>query len=376
MTTTQTSHWYSNPRAASWRTRVAAPTLPFHKSLEGYAPTPLTELPSVAADLGVGRVFIKDESNRLGLPAFKILGASWAVSRALCERLGLDPDTATLELLRHALHTFDQQLPVLVTATDGNHGRAVARMAKLLGLTARIYIPGGLSSAAVEAITAEGAELVPTGQVYDRVVELAAASTKDKPNDVLIQDTAWEGYTDVPQWIVDGYMTLFAEIDQALEEAGLGPADLVACPVGVGSLAHSMVDYYRSEDHPTPVLLSAEPETAACIAQSLSAGEPLSVDTSFPTIMTGLNCGTPSLLGWPSIRAGMSAAVSVSDDECRTAIADLAALGQDAGPCGAAPLAGIRAALSEPQHRAQLGLTAESIIVLVSTEGSAANSAQ
>lgn len=375
MSPTQTTFWYSNPPARTWRTTKPESALPFHRSLEGYAPTPLVDLPTLADELGVGRVLLKDESNRLGLPAFKILGASWAVCRALCLRYGLDAESMTVPRLKDLIHSSVDiaDRPVLVTATDGNHGRAVARMAALLGLPARIYIPAGLSLAAVEGIKGEGAELVETENLYDDVVSLAAASTEGQPTDVLIQDTAWVGYTQVPQWIVDGYGTLFGEIDGALQALKLAGPDLVVCPVGVGSLAQALVEHYRTPGNSAPALLTAEPDTAACIAQSLQAGMPVVVDTSFPTVMSGLNCGTPSELGWPALKSGIDAAISVSEEACRQAVHDLQQLGQDVGPCGASALAGLRTALSSPERRLQLGLDETSVVVLVSTEGLAAN---
>src|SRR5690606_2480372 len=127
------------------------------------------------------------------------------------------------------------------------------------------------------------------------------------------QDTAWEGYTEVPGWIVDGYATLFAEIDEQLTSVGAGGVDLVAVPVGVGSLAHAAVDYYRGTSVSRPVVLSVEPVTAACVLASLARAEPVSVDTSAPTIMKGLNCGTPSATAWPSLSGGLDAAVAVTD---------------------------------------------------------------
>ncbi|WP_427018170.1 diaminopropionate ammonia-lyase [Pseudarthrobacter sp. P1] len=375
MLPTQTAFWYSNPTSRSWQTAAPESALPFHRSLDGYTPTPLVSLPSIAAELGVSQVLVKDESNRLGLPAFKILGASWAVCRALCQRYDLDPEGMTVPRLKEFIRTNVDvaQTPVLVTATDGNHGRAIARMAALLGITARIYIPAGLSSSAIAGITSEGAELIETENIYDDVVMLAAKSTEGQACDVLIQDTAWEGYMQAPQWIVDGYGTLFGEIDDALREMNAPGPDLVACPVGVGSLAQALVEHYRTAGNAAPVLLSTEPETAACIARSLLAGTPVVVDTSYPSIMSGLNCGTPSELGWPALLAGLDAAVSVSESDCRQAVLDLQDLGLDVGPCGAATLAGVRAALSIPERRESLGLDASSVIVLVSSEGLAAN---
>jgi diaminopropionate ammonia-lyase family len=375
MSSTDTAYWYTHPAARYWQSETPTSALAFHETLEGYVPTPLESLPSLAAKLGVGHVFVKNESDRLGLPAFKILGASWAVCRAVSERFGLDAGAMTVPTLRDYLvsSAAAASLPVLVTATDGNHGRAIARMAKLLGLQARIYIPGGLSEAAIEGIRGEGAELIALDATYDDVVAAAAASAEGHPQDLVVQDTSWPGYTDIPRWIVDGYTTLFTEIDQALTRMGLASADLVTCPVGVGSLAHALVDHYRAPSNPRPSLLSVEPSTAACIARSLIAGEPVSVDTSFPSIMSGLNCGTPSELGWPSLLSGLDGAVSVTEDECRQAVLDLSALGQDSGPCGAATLAGVRNVLGDQTRRDALGIGPESIVVLISTEGLAAN---
>lgn len=368
------THWYVNPQARDWRTKPPASARTFHQTLPGYERTPLTSLPSVAAELGVGHVLIKDESHRLGLPAFKILGASWAVCRTLCEANGLDLGTVTLASLKQYIRNeiAPERRPVLVTATDGNHGRAIARVARLLGVAARIYLPRGVSGAAIQAIRDEGASLVETDLAYDDTVAHAAQSVQGSTIDVLVQDTSWQGYTDIPRWIVDGYATLFEEVDEALSEAGIPGPHLVASPVGVGSFAQAMVDHYRSRDGEAPSLLSVEPWSAACLVQSLAAGELLSVETGF-TIMTGLNCGTPTELGWPSLAAGIDAAVSVTDDECRKAVEDLTKLGQDAGPCGASTLAGVRKLLASPQHRAELGIDAHSVVVLVSTEGLSAN---
>jgi diaminopropionate ammonia-lyase len=331
----------------------------FHRGLPGFAVTPLTELPGLAAELGVGRVFVKDESSRLGLPAFKVLGASWAVHRALASR------TVT-----------GQHKLTLVTATDGNHGRAVARVARLLSQRAHVLVPDGVHPAAVAAIAAEGAEVTRVTGDYDEAVRQAAAVARRAPATLLIQDTAWPGYEQIPGWIVAGYGTLCTEIDEQLAAAGAGPPDLVGVPVGVGSLAQAVVTHYRSRPAgKAPAVLAVEPEAASWVVASLTRGEPVSVATS-QTIMAGLNCGTPSSLAWPCLRDGLDAAVTVTDAGSARAAADLAIAGVSAGPCGAAPLAGLRAALTgdaAARRRAELGLDPGSTVVLLSTEGSAAN---
>ncbi|MDO4918063.1 diaminopropionate ammonia-lyase [Kocuria sp.] len=373
MTTTQTPAPYLNARAARWRTVPAeARAHELHRSMAGYEPTALRELSALARELGVGRVFVKDESDRLGLPAFKILGASWAVCRAVAQRIEAPAEGLTVGSLRAALDAAGSPELTIVTATDGNHGRAVARMAALLGLRARVYIPRGVGDAAVAAIEAEGAPVLPGGPTYDDAVATAAASATG-PDQLLVQDTSWPGYEEVPRWIVEGYTTLFAEADEQLAAAGAHGPDLVACPVGVGALAHAMVEHYRGIIRSSAVLLAVEPRTADCVAQSLKAGEPVTVDTSTPTVMAGLNCGTPSGIGWPALRDGVSAAVSVTEDECRRAVADLQELGQDSGPCGAASLAGVRELLGAPGAREELGLDGGSTVLLISTEGLRAN---
>ncbi|MFC5819383.1 pyridoxal-phosphate dependent enzyme [Nonomuraea harbinensis] len=343
-----TSFWYANPAARHWSCALPSDQArKLHAKLPGYSPTPLTELPALAGDLGVGRVLVKDESSRLGLPAFKALGASWAIHRILERREG--PLT-------------------LVTATDGNHGRAVARMARLLGQRARVFTPGGVHPEAVAAIAAEGAEVTEVRGSYDEAVQ-RAASAAGEPGAVLVQDTAWAGYEETPGWIVEGYATLFAELDEQLGEA----PGLVAVPAGVGSLAQAAVAHYRARPGGTAVM-TVEPETAACVLASLLERRPVRVETG-DTIMAGLNCGTPSSLAWPYLRDGLDAAVAVGDADSTRAARELLALGVDAGPCGAASLAGVRAALDSGERRASLGVRPGSTVVLLNTEGTTANPA-
>ncbi|MEV7192384.1 diaminopropionate ammonia-lyase [Streptomyces sp. NPDC093510] len=365
--------WYARPAARTW---TCAPPTPdaraFHASLPGYAPTPLHELPALATAFGVSRVFVKDESSRLGLPAFKALGASWAIDRILARHANSTPQATGARPLR------------LVTATDGNHGRAVARTAGQLGLRAHVFVPDGVHCAAAAAIEAEGAEVTVVAGSYDVAVRAAKAAA-GAPDTVLVQDMAWDGYEEIPSLIVGGYETLFAEVDDQLDAAGVRSPSMVAVPVGVGSLAQAAVTHYRggppaqSSPDPTPpappALLSVEPVGAACVLESLLAGRLTSVPTGV-TAMAGLNCGTPSALAWPVLRDGLDAAVAVTDADALSAMRGLTDLGVPSGPCGAASSAGVRAALTgagSGERRAALGIGPEATVALISTEGAAAN---
>ena len=321
----------------------------------------------------MGGVYVKDESSRLGLPAFKVLGASWAIARTLAGRDAGGPPAAmpTWSQLRSLARELAPL--TLATATDGNHGRAVARVASLLGLDARIHVPEVITEAAVAAIASEGAEVVHVAGPYDDAVHAAARAAADEPGTLLVQDTAWPGYEDVPGWIVEGYTTLFSEVDDQLAMAGAAIPALTVVPIGVGSLAQAAVHHHRSRSDVLPhrAVLGVEPGTAACVLESLAAGELRSVVTG-ATVMAGLNCGTPSSIAWPVLHGGLDAVVAVDDEAARRAVADLEALGVPAGPSGASSLAGVRAALTGPGHRARhdhLGVDADAVVVLLSTEG-------
>ncbi|HEY0247993.1 MAG TPA: pyridoxal-phosphate dependent enzyme [Gryllotalpicola sp.] len=349
--------WYADPAVRAWVTDAAPSGAPaeYHRTLPGYAPTPLVEVSALAAALGVGRLFVKDESKRFDLGAFKVLGASWAVEQALAARPATDE---------------------LVTATDGNHGRGVARVARLRGLPATVFMPGTVPPIVIERVRAEGASVHVLAGDYDAAVATARDHAAPRPGALLVQDTAWPGYEQVPAWIVEGYETLFAELDAQLAAAGARHPSLIAVPVGVGSLAQAAVAHYRAPDwraagRAAPALLSVEPDSAACVLASLRAGAAAPVPTA-GTIMNGLNCGTPSTIAWPLIAAGMDAAIAVTDAACRSAMAELGAHGIGSGPSGAASYTGIVAALTgagAEARRSELGLAPDATVVALSTEG-------
>jgi len=368
-----TSSVWLNPGARGWTCGHRETCQEFHTRLPGYTPTPLRDVPDLARRLGVGTVLVKDESRRLDLPAFKILGASWGSYRALCQRMGEEPHWDSLAELAARVGSFGGLH--LVAATAGNHGRAVARMAHWLGLPSTVLVPSVVSDRKAAAIAGEGATVRRTDESYDQAVRMAADLAAQDDRYVLVQDTSWPGYEQVPAWIIDGYRTLFAEIDEQVTSRRIDPPDLVVVPVGVGSLLSAAVQHFRVPTGPTsltrPALLAVEPTTAACLLTSLRAGSPVVVPTG-TTVMEGLNAGTVSSAAWPLLRDGLDAAVAVTDEAALAAGRELGCLGVDAGACGAATLAGVSAVLSGPDGdtvRQALGLTARSTVILVSTDG-------
>lgn len=315
----------------------------FHRRLPGYSPSRLVDAAGIAGRLGLERLWVKDESSRMGLPAFKIMGASWAVYRAASEALreqtgNLPGDWSTIEELASGLGPLK---PLTLTcATDGNHGRAVARMARLLGFEARILVPSDMAPARIAAIASEGAEVVRHDGTYDDAVARAAAEAGERA--LVISDTSWPGYEDVPRWAIEGYSTIFWEIDDELARLGEPGPDLVAVQIGVGALAAAVVRHFRGPDHTTtPFILGVEPTHAACALASIEAGEIVELPGPHDSIMSGLNCGIPSSVAWPLVSRGIDAFIAVEDERARAAVRALAGEGIVAGECGAAGLAGL-----------------------------------
>ncbi len=371
MTSVVPARWTPNHR------KTAGPSTPqpgvgpapiaFHRTLPGYAVTPLVDLPELAADLGVGRLLIKDESSRLGLPAFKMLGASWATYCCLANRAGRQVEPS-LEALRAVV--ADLAPTTLVTATDGNHGRAVARMAGYLQLPAIVVVPSVVPRAAVERIRGEWADVRVVDVPYDDAVLEAAALCDGSDERILVQDTSWPGYEVTPRWIVDGYATLFTEAATQLGELGV-PVDAevtLVVPAGVGSLAHAAVQHCLRQ--PGWCAVTVEPAVAACVATSLAIGALTSIDTG-ETSMAGLNCGTPSSVAWPDLQAHLAGGVVVTDAESAAAATLLREHGVDSGPCGAASLAAAQVVAGDPDARSDLRLRVDSTLLLLNTEGTA-----
>ena len=339
----------------------------FHQTLPSYAPTSLQPLNTLAQELGVKSIHLKLETSRFTLPSFKILGASWATYRALLDvldiPLGKTPTAAApdLDIVARAA----QQAGIrLFAATDGNHGRAVARMARMIGIEAVIFVPRSVDDFTKGCIRGESAIVHTFQGHYDGAIGAAANAADADPTGVLIQDHAFEGYEKIPGWITEGYTTMFREIDERLAELGERPTVIVT-PVGVGSLGQAVVMWYKTKGE-TVRIVAVEPETAACLYESLNSGLSTSIETA-GTIMNGLDCGTVSLTAWPLLRDHVDAAVTISDIQSHRAVQWLSSQGIDSGPCGAAGVAAIRNGKLDTDQAPFL--TESDVVVLLCTEG-------
>ncbi|NLY53487.1 MAG: diaminopropionate ammonia-lyase [Firmicutes bacterium] len=358
------------------RPEAAAAARRYHQDLPGYEPTPLHCLPGLAQVAKVGRVVVKDEALRFNLNAFKVLGASYAIARLLAQQLQLDGDQLNWEQLASLTKERLGQI-TLVTATDGNHGRAVAWAAEQLGQRAVVYLPQGAAPSRIEAIAGHGAEVIVTDSNYDDAVRLAAAQAAAN-GWFLVQDTAVPGYEDIPAWIMQGYTTIAAESWEQMQVLGLRPTHIFL-QAGVGSLAASQVGYWQGQlaEHP-PKFVVMEPEQAACFYLSAKQkdGQPHAVGGNLETIMAGLSCGEPNPLAWPLLRDYTTAFASCPD---YVAAYGMRIFGNPwaggeritAGESGAVG-AGLLALLAQPTYQAwrqRLGLTQDSVVLLINSEG-------
>lgn len=345
----------------------------FHQRLPAYRPTPIREARRLARQLGVSEVLVKDESSRLGLPSFKILGASWAIYRRLCE---LMRERAGVDLERHvdlrALAAAIEPLTplTLAAATDGNHGRAVARMARLLGLEAHIFVPEGTTRSRIEAIRSEHAVVSVVAGTYDEAVRHAAEAPDDRW--VVISDTSWPGYEQVPNWVIEGYSTIFFEIDDQFRHTNRAEPDAIVVQIGVGALAAAVARHYRRPGSVSgPLIIGVEPRRAACTLESVRAGHPITLPGPHDSIMVGLNCGTPSSVAWPYVSCAIDLFIAVDDCHARRAVKALAREGMTSGETGAAGLAGLLALHAEGSGKEVpirfLSRTAR--VLIISTEG-------
>ncbi len=348
----------------------------FHKSFPQYAVTPLAKLEGMAARLGVASIAVKDESYRFGLNAFKVLGGSYAMGRYVAQQTGkhiaqLGYAQLTGEELRQE---FGQA--TFFTATDGNHGRGVAWAARQLGQKAVVHMPKGTSQPRYDHVAAEGAKVTIEELNYDQCVRLAAAEAAQTEHGVIIQDTAWEGYEEIPTWIMQGYGTMAYEAAAQLEQ----PPTHVFVQAGVGSLAGAVVGYLANRYwEAPPKFIVMEAGAADCLYRSAQAGDGglRVVDGDLVTIMAGLACGEGNPISWDILRNHADAFLSCPDGLSARGMRLLAAPVKGdpqvvSGESGAIGMGCLEAILTDPAYaelKAYLGLDSTSRVLLFSTEG-------
>lgn len=322
----------------------------FHKSLENYSPTPTRNLNELAAELNVGSLFVKDESRRFGMNAFKILGASFAIHKYLNDNLDAE---------------------MFCTATDGNHGRAVARSAKLHNKKAVVFMPRHTVEERIQNIKNENAEVVIADGDYDLATERAKMFAKEN-NAALIQDSSWEGYEKIPADIMTGYQTMMFELE---EQINLDEIDIVFLQCGVGTWAASVVNYFLNrKNNRAPKFIIVEPAEADCMLESVKQKRIAKTSGDQKTIMAGLNCGTPATTAFEILQASADLFLAVDDEFVIDAMRKFyfgkeKIISGESGAAGLAALIALQTDASLSQAKNFLLMNGESKILLFNTEG-------
>ena len=354
---------------------ATARAVAFHRSLPDYEPTPLADLRRLSTGLGLGRLAVKDESKRFGLNAFKGLGASYAVACYLAQYLGLSEGEMTYENLQKPAYREQLRKVTLVTATDGNHGRGIAWAAKIFGLFAHVFMPKGGSTERLAKIRGLGAEASFTTYNYDDTVRHAANLAKEK-GWVLVQDTAFDGYTEIPLRIMQGYTTLAHE---AVEQYGELPTHIFL-QAGVGSLPAAITGYFAAHDREKrPVITIVEPNRADCIYRTAAAsdGERHIVTGEINSIMAGLSCGEPNPIAWEILKDYADHFVSVPEWVAAKGMRilgnplddDPRVISGESGAVTTGLIAELMQNTSLDYLRDRIGLNKDSRILCISTEG-------
>ena len=352
----------------------------FHKSFPQYSVTPLAKLSGMAKRLGLGGVYVKDESYRFGLNAFKVLGGSFAMAKYIAGEMGKDISELTYDYLTSAEFRADFGQATFFTATDGNHGRGVAWAANKLGQKSVVHMPKGSTKQRLDNIAAEGAAVSIEELNYDDCVRLAAAEAAQTEHGVVIQDTAWAGYEEIPAWIMEGYGTMAAEAAEQLRSLSVNRPTHVFIQAGVGILAGAVIGYFANlcpNDPPKFVVMEAR--AADCLYQGAVAadGDIRIVEGDLATMMAGLACGEPNILSWDILRNHADAFVSCPDWVSASGMRRLAAPVQGdpivrSGESGAIGRGLLSTSMEEEAYaalREKLGLDRFSQVLLFSTEG-------
>nr|WP_325184699.1 diaminopropionate ammonia-lyase [uncultured Oscillibacter sp.] len=352
----------------------------FHSSFPQYSITPLDQLSGMAAYLGLGGLYVKNEAYRFGLNAFKVLGGSFAMARYIAQEMGRDVSEMTYDYLTSEAFRQEFGQATFFTATDGNHGRGVAWAAHKLGQKAVVHMPKGSSKPRFDNIAKEGAEVTIEELNYDDCVRLAAAEAEKTEHGVIVQDTAWDGYEEIPSWIMQGYGTMASESADQLRQVGVNRPTHVFIQAGVGSLAGAVVGYYTNLfPNDPPKFIVMEAMAADCLYQGALAGDgrPRSVTGDLRTIMAGLACGEPNTISWDILRNHVSAFVSCPDWVSARGMRMLAVpvkgdptvISGESGAVGMGLIAELMENDWDRELREAIGLDRFSQVLIFSTEG-------
>lgn len=351
----------------------------YHSSISGFSPTPLVSLDRLAEAIGVKKILIKDESYRLGLNAFKVLGASYSVGRTLCQKLGLNIEDVTFDYLKSdEVRNKTGQL-TFTSATDGNHGRAVAWSATQLGHKVVIFLPKGSVKRRVDAIRNIGAEVHVTDLNYDDTVKFVSKKAEEN-NWIMIQDTSWEGYEEAPRWIMQGYMTMAGEAAEQIDRIGIASPTHMFLQAGVGSMAAAVSAYYKNiYGRKYPLTITVESKNADCFYKSICIGDgkAYKTDGDLHTIMAGLACGIPNPMAFEILRDFSDFFISCDDSVTARGIrvggnpltGDSKIICGESGAVGLGLLTLIMTKDEYSDIRKQMNLNRESIVLLFNTEG-------
>ncbi len=310
----------------------------FHVRLPGYAPTPLLEVPDLAAELGVGSLWVKDETRRFQMHGYELLGAAWALYREVLGRLQRRVRWDTVDELVEKIAPVG---PLRVVVVSDNHfGVAAARAAALFGYECVAYVPAECAPARLRLLEAEGADVVAVPGGYDAALAEAARDTGERT--VVLSDSSWPGYDELPGWVTEGYTTIFEEAIDEMDRRGAGQPGAVVVPLGVGALAACAGDFFRVERYPEELgLVGVEPVESPCFVESSAAGRRVAMADPAPSVMDGLARGLPSPLAWDVVSTTFDAYVAIDDARAEQAVHLLAAHGVTASAAGAASLGGL-----------------------------------
>lgn len=369
------NHNLTRYKSDKFSRNVAREVIDFHRKMPGYEPTPLVSLKGLAHHLGLKNVFVKDESKRFGLNAFKVLGGSYALAKALANHIGIDFSDFDFNTV---LSVLEEPL-TFITATAGNHGTGIAWAARELKQSAIILMPKGAPRTSIDRLKSLGADCIVTDVNYDETVRLAEKMAHTH-NYMLVQDTAWDGYEDIPTWVSQGYMTMAEEALKQIQDSGSANPTHVMLQAGVGSMAGGVLGYLTDVIGLQALTsIITEPVAADCLKRSAenSSDELVCVDGDLASIMKGLACGEVNPITWNVIKNCATFFASVSEDVSATGMrilanplpGDKAIIGGPSGAVNVGLIYAVMKSLESSDYKKLLNLNADSSILIFNTEG-------